>query len=504
MRLTRSAAPIGLVVLAALVMSFRLGSKDLWNDEAFSFFVAHRGAAATLRFIGQDTQPPLYYLVLRYWLRLGHGVLVLRSLSVVAMVLTVLPLYGAARRLFGPAVAALAGMLFVVTPFITSWSQKARPYPLQTLLLAVAFWGFIEVFCAAEARADWIGQGTARALRTRRAGTVRTDLAWLAYALGSGLAMLTQQPAGFFVLGCNVTILLATMRQPWKNRRLLGNWTIAQLLGISVWALWLPGFLRQIATNLTPAQIVARHTNFLIDGWGVLGGIEGLFGVGGLWRAAPPFLAVQVVLGAIGAILLIRRGRALPVLGPMLLPIAVCVLGFWFVHPIFGYVITTFVFTWLPYSILLAYAILHLRPRLLGAAFLAVILLGDAWGLRNYQLAPTPPIAAVARVIRERMQPGDGVILSDNVAMRWGLAYYLGPKLRHELSGLDVSAEWDYDKLIRTPEAALRHRRVWVVLPGGRQASSVSLDLLRERMRIALRYRIDSATVLLFRGADGG
>lgn len=60
MRLTRSAAPIGLVVLAALVMSFRLGSKDLWNDEAFGLFVAHCGATATLRFIGQDTQPPLY------------------------------------------------------------------------------------------------------------------------------------------------------------------------------------------------------------------------------------------------------------------------------------------------------------------------------------------------------------------------------------------------------------------------------------------------------------
>jgi len=504
MRLTRNAAPIGLVVLAALVMSFRLGSKDLWNDEAFSFFVAHRDTAATLRFIGQDTQPPLYYLALTYWLRLGHGVLVLRSLSVVAMALAVLPLYGAARRLFGPAVAALAGILFVLTPLITSWAQKARPYPLQTLLLAVAFWGFVEVFCAPEARTDWIGQGTARALRMGRAGAARTDLGWLAYALGSGLAMLTQQPAGFFVLGCNVTVLLATVRKPWENRRLLANWTIAQLLAIAVWALWLPGFLRQIASNLTPAQIAARHTNFLIDGWGVLGGIEGLFGVGGLWRAALPFLAAQGLLGAIGAVLLIRRGRALPILGPMLVPIVVCVLGFWFVHPIFGYVITTFVFTWLPYSILLAYAILHLRPRLLGAAFLGVILLGDAWGLRNYELTPTPPIAAVARVIRKRMQPGDGVILSDNVAMRWGLAYYLGPKLRHELSGLDVSAEWDFDKLIRTPEAALRHRRVWVVLPGANEPSSVSLGLLRTKMQLELRRRIDAATVLLFRAADGG
>ena len=132
-----------------------------------------------------------------------------------------------------------------------------------------------------------------------------------------------------------------------------------------------------------------------------------------------------------------------------------------------------------------------------------MILLGDAWGLRNYQLAPTPPIAAVARIIRERMQPGDGVILSDNVAMRWGLAYYLGPRLRHELSGLDVSAEWDYDKLIRTPEAALRHRRVWVVLPGGRP-SAVDPGLLEDRMRQVLRDRIDGAEITLFESRRNG
>ena len=56
MRLTQSAAPIGLVVL---VMSFRMDSKDLWNDEAFSFLAPHHDGTATLRFIGQDTAAAL-------------------------------------------------------------------------------------------------------------------------------------------------------------------------------------------------------------------------------------------------------------------------------------------------------------------------------------------------------------------------------------------------------------------------------------------------------------
>lgn len=127
MRLNRRLVPALLVLLAAGVMSFRLAHKSLWNDEAFSFFVARGGPAAAVRFIAQDTQPPLYYLALSLWLRLGHGIAVLRALSVLALALAVLPLYGAARRLFDARTAAVAGLLFALTPLVAGWAQKARP-----------------------------------------------------------------------------------------------------------------------------------------------------------------------------------------------------------------------------------------------------------------------------------------------------------------------------------------------------------------------------------------
>jgi mannosyltransferase len=490
--------PLGLLfLLAAAVMFFRLADKSLWNDEAFSFFVARRGPAAAVRFIAQDTQPPVYYLALSVWLGLGHGVLPLRALSALAAALTVLPLYAAARRLFGARTAAVAGLLFALTPLVANWGQKARPYALQTLFLAVAYWGFVEVYCASAARDAWIGQGLARALRTRRIGAARTDLAWLACGLGGALAMLTQQPAGFFLLGLNVAVLLDALPRLWANRRWLINWTVSQLVLIGVWLLWLPWFLVQIRINLTPAQIAARHTNFLIDGWGVVSNLEGLFGVGSLWRAETPFLALQIGLGVVGAVLLIRAGRAIPVLVPLLVPLVVCVFGFLLLNPVFGYVIGEFVFNWLPYSILLAYALVHVRPRPAAAAVFGLLLLGDIWGLRNYYEMPDQPTAQVAAVIRRHMRAGDGVILSDNAAMRWTLAYYLGPRRRRQLVGLDVVAEWDFDRLLRTPAAALRQTRDWVVLPGA-QPPSVDLALLRQRMRLVLRDRIEGATVLLF------
>ncbi len=481
MRLDRRLVPLALVLLAALTMSIRIAHNSLWNDEAFSFFVARGGPMATVRFIAQDTQPPVYYLALSLWLRLGHGELALRGLSVLAMALSVLPLYGAARRLCDAPTAAIAGLLFALAPTVAFWAQRARPYALQTFFLSVAFWGFAEVYCAAAAREEWIGHGIARAFRTRRIEPARTDVAWLACALGAALAMLTQQPAGFFLLGLNAAALLGPLPRLRANRRWLINWTVSQLAMIGLWLLWLPWFRQQIAINLTPERIAQRHTNFLIDGWGLVGNLEGVFGIGSLWRAAPPFLVLLLGTAAIGAGLLVRERRAIPVLVPILVPIAACVLGFLMIHPVFGYVIATFVFIWIPYTILLGYAIVHLRPRLLGAGVLGLILLGEVWGLRNYYLSPSQPIKQVAAIIRQRMQPGDGVILADNTAMRWGLAYYLRHEGARMPDGLDVSSEWDFHRLIRSPEAALRARETGH--PAARSAILVSLAVLRSQLR---------------------
>src|SRR5271165_2191754 len=137
---------IAIVLLAAILNFFHLDHTSLWNDEAFSFFAAQGELAHTMRFIANDTQPPLYYLTLNLWLGLGASVFVVRALSAAAMTLALLPLHATARRLFNERVALLASLLFAIAPLDLTWAQKARPYPLQVLLVACAFWGFIRVW----------------------------------------------------------------------------------------------------------------------------------------------------------------------------------------------------------------------------------------------------------------------------------------------------------------------------------------------------------------------
>lgn len=467
----------GAALMAALCL-YRLIVPPLWNDEAYSFFVARSDLAATLDFVRADTQPPLYYLLLSLWLRQGHDPFILRSLSALAMTAAVPLLGDAARRLLGWRVAVLAMLLFALDANCVDWAQKARPYALQTLLVALSFWGFVQIWLA--------GQGRLR------------PLPWLAYALGGALAMLTQYPAGFFLLGCNAAVGLRVMAAPRAHRVLLVRWVAAQLLLIAVLLPWLPGFLGQVAAHLTPEQIAARHRNFLIDTDALAGMLRGLLSVPTLWRAQLPFTLLFAAVALAGLVAVARRGAALPVGVVVLTPLAACGLGFWLVHPVFGYVTYSFVWLLVPYAMLLAAGLVWLRPRGLAGGALALLVLGDLWGLRNGYTATNVPLDRVAAAIGAELRPGDGVVLSQTQATRWGLAYYLGPPY-DRLPGLQVSDPVAEDWPIRTSEQARRHTRLWLVLPDG-EIPALALDTLG--MTRTLQQRFGSISVERYDNPD--
>jgi 4-amino-4-deoxy-L-arabinose transferase-like glycosyltransferase len=441
------AAALGLTAVFAALCVQGIADKPLWNDEAFSFFVAWQGVPHTLHWMAQDTQPPAYYLALTGWLHLGHGMAALRGLSAFAMVLVVPLLFDTARRLLGVPTALLAVLLFILGPESVAWSQKARPYAFQAFCVATGFWGFVRIWTAVPPR-PWIG--------------------WIAYVLGAGVAVLAQYPAVFFLIACNVAMAVRLATSWPAERRLAGGWLLAQLALLLVWLPWLPEGVPQVFSHLTPEQIAAKHTMFLID-WNWLSGtLVALLAVPYLWRVLPPFAALSGAVALLGIVALARmRGRGLPVLAAVVVPVGVCVLAWALVHPVFGYIVYTFVWLRAPYAMLLAAGLALLRPRLLGAAVAALLLLGNVWGLANYKAMSNVPLDRVAALIGEQARPGDGVLLSTTQATRWGLAYYLGPPYAGRLAGLDVADVPAEGWPILTPEQARQVPRLWVVQPDG-------------------------------------
>jgi hypothetical protein len=129
---------VGAMLLPALALrlvSPKMGD-DLWYDEAFSYAVAKRPFFEMVRVLhtGGDTNPPLYTLLLHFWLKLGDSDWWIKGLSLTCGMLTVLMLYALGRRIAGPMVGLMAALLFVVSGWGVYYSIEARPYALFFVL----------------------------------------------------------------------------------------------------------------------------------------------------------------------------------------------------------------------------------------------------------------------------------------------------------------------------------------------------------------------------------
>ncbi len=462
-----------LMLLSAVLCFHGIAAKSLWNDEAFSFFVSWRGAGGTIDAIRQDSQPPFYYLLLSQALQFGQSVTALRALSACSVIAAVPFVADAGRRLIGPVGGLLAALFFVVTPEVVGWGQIARPYALQVLLVAVSFWGFARLW------------GEAKPGRP----------AWLAYVLGGGLAVLAQYPAVFFLLGCNVAMLVRVAMNWPEERRLAWRWVLAQFgLGL-VWLPWLPQGIAQVTTHLAPGEIAVLHTNYLIGTDGLIGNLLQRFGVAFQYRLAVPFALLSIGIVAV-ALWSLRRDRRLGVALAccVFVPMLVCTFGFFAIHPVFGYVLYTMAWLRVAMVLLFAIGVLAIPWRWVRYAVLAGWLGANLLGLRSLYEQRHVPLDEVAALIASQQHPGDGLMLSHFAAARWGIGYYLGPPYAGRIDGLDVLSMPITGWPISTPEAALHERRLWVVLPDG-ETLAFDPAMLAPSMRQALHQRIGGVLV---------
>jgi 4-amino-4-deoxy-L-arabinose transferase-like glycosyltransferase len=141
------AAVRALGLFALLLRLPTLSSRSLWLDETYSAWFA----AVPLHELWTEvplyeTHPPFYYTLLKAWSAMfGTGEAALRSLCVLASVLTVVLIPVCARRARLGArferVALLAGLLLSVNANSIVYAQQARPYAIHALagMLAVFF-----------------------------------------------------------------------------------------------------------------------------------------------------------------------------------------------------------------------------------------------------------------------------------------------------------------------------------------------------------------------------
>ena len=213
------------MLAGAALRLFHVGKESLWLDEAFSVSIARTTITQIIDETSHDFHPPLYYVILYYWVHwLDSLDATARLLSVVFSLGTILATWALGRRLFGRTSALIAAALVAFSRFQIEFAQEARMYALLALLGAVASYCLIR-WCA---------------LAVERPNS-RSRLGWLAAHAGmTALMTYTHVYSVFLIAGHAMTVAgEAWHRRRAGGRRLVEHWFIAQLLVVAAFLPWL-------------------------------------------------------------------------------------------------------------------------------------------------------------------------------------------------------------------------------------------------------------------------
>jgi len=126
---------------------YDLGVESIWLDEASGIRLSTQGVASIMERVGPtQNHPPLYFLILHFWMGLfGTSEVATRSLSAVAGIISILLIYQVGTVLFNRKVGLISGFLSAISSYHIYYSQEARSYSLLLLLSLLSYLLFIAI-----------------------------------------------------------------------------------------------------------------------------------------------------------------------------------------------------------------------------------------------------------------------------------------------------------------------------------------------------------------------
>ena len=462
----------GLILLAFAVRMYDLDGKSIWSDESLSLYRAQEsipfilsGQIVIQDVPTQDTQPPLYFLLLHGLMSVaGASTFVARYLSVLASLLIIPLLFVLGRQLRDNTAGLLAALLGALSPLYLWYAQEIRMYTLLVALSVASTYALV-----------------------RAVGNGKPEKSWaLAYfAITAG--MVYTHYSAFFLLGFQglYVIVQASRRRRWW---LLAPIGVAVLITLPV----LPFVVRRLGLG-------AERDFYFVPLWIMLRDLWNAFSLGlsvSFHRVYPLDLVFLGLLG-VGLVALLsrdgialdapsatrpdgagdgqrRRGSALFLLAYLFLPILILYAAS-YVKPMYQGARHLMIVSPAYYVLLGAGVSAMLSTRLLAprrraglalAAVTAVILVGAGLSTRNYFADPRylkDDLRGLAHYFQAHRGPNDVLILSDGV-LTLAFQYYLGDDAPIDaLPRFGTHLHSDFPAQIQ--ELMERYDRLWFMSP---------------------------------------
>jgi mannosyltransferase len=143
-------ALLALMAASLLLRTGALGA-GYWIDEGISVGIASHDLRDIPGALGQDGNPPLYYLLLHGWMKIfGTTEAATRALSLLFALLAIPASFWAGTRLFSRRAGVIAAAGAAGAPFLTYYAQETRMYSLVVLLSILASASFALAFVRSE------------------------------------------------------------------------------------------------------------------------------------------------------------------------------------------------------------------------------------------------------------------------------------------------------------------------------------------------------------------
>jgi mannosyltransferase len=410
-------AGIGALVLVSLLLRTREIGIGFWIDEGLSVGIADRPLGQIPHALREDGSPPLYYVLLHFWLVVsGHSEAGVRALSLLFALLAIPAAWWAGKVVFGNARAALiAAVLAALNPFLSQYAQEARMYSMVALLTIPATACFVRAYAL-------------------DADTARSRRPWIAgFAVSVSVALYTHNWPIFFALAAAVAwLLLFALAAAPRRRELLRDGLLGFGGAFVLYLPWVPTTLYQAAHTGAP--------------WADVPNLSSLLGVPGQLLGRVPEIVLLICAGA-GLLVLLRRGESgrFGERGRAVLALAVI-----------GVLTVTFAWTmsqlspaWAnrylavalpPFLLLAAGGLAHAgRLGLVGLLLVSIMWIQDAAPVEKSN------VRAVMNSIAPGLAPGD-LIISTQPETVPVLHYYLPDGMRYATltGGLTELGVWDW------------------------------------------------------------
>lgn len=456
-----------LACLAICLVGFALRlptlGRSLWLDETYSALFS----AVPLHELWHsvplyETHPPMYYTLLKAWTALfGTDEVGMRSLSVLATVLTILLLAVSGKVLragpVGDRVALLAALFLAVNRGNIEYAQQARPYALETLTASMAILFSVMLLRSISGQVG-------------RPFSFRPLLpAMLGLGIAAGMTLWLHNTAILICFGIWAGLVIPLLLfVPGKRSLQALAVAVPGVIALLIWSPFLPMFIKQ-NTQLTGLSF------WIVNTWKDPF-LAMAFTSGG--KVPLPLIALLVMLGFV-KLWRMDRASATNIGIVLVLPLAVVLIYSHLRTPIF----IDRLFEWLAPTVMAMAAfgvIVGLRQEAWRKwATLLVLALCIGWSSLYYKV-PYKDWPAMVGYIAKHAQPGDLVIASASeasVPMQYYLRRHpnfpevlnlpaafpaLGLKDRTYISNLGAPAIVPADKEV-VRAAIQRHQRVWLI-----------------------------------------